>query len=76
VYTALGSIAPSMFPTDGSTVRCPPSLHWVPSGQVPLLHRYYEDTTTSRRLLTAFRFLHARNTIYRLRPLLFAPAGL
>ena len=60
--TALGSVAPSVFSTDGPTVRCPPSLNWVPSGQVPLLHRYYEGTTTSRHHLAPLRFLRAGNT--------------
>jgi len=64
VSTALGSIAPSVFPTDGPTARCPPSLHWVPSGQVPLLHRYYEDTTTSRRPSRLASFPSLGNTIY------------
>jgi hypothetical protein len=54
VPTTPGSIAPSVFPTDGSTVRCSPSLHWVSSGQVPLLHRYYEDTTSLAALSPRF----------------------
>ena len=62
--TALGSIAPAVVPSDGSTARCPPSLHWVPSAQVPLLPRYYEDTTTSRRPSCLASFPSLGNTIH------------
>jgi len=56
--------------------RRPPSLRRVPAGQVPLPPRYYEGATTSRRHLAAFRLLHARNTIYRLRSSFVRSCGL
>ena len=76
VYTALGSIAPSVFPADGSTIRRPSSLHRVPSGQVPLLPRYYKSAKTSRYPFCRASFPSLGNTIYSRRPYLFAPLGL
>jgi len=57
-----------VFPTDSSITRRPPSLRWVPVGQVPPHQRYYEGAKTTRCHLAALRFLRACNTIYRLRP--------
>jgi hypothetical protein len=62
VSTALGSIAPSAFPTDGSTVRCP--LPSTGSLQV----RFPCITSTMRTLrrlaahLALLRFLHSAIT--------------
>jgi hypothetical protein len=75
VYTALGSIAPFVFPADGSTIRRPSSLPRVPSGQVPLLPRYYKSAKTSRCPSCRASFPSLGNTIYSRRPYLFAPLG-
>ena len=39
---------PAICPSASSTARSAASLHRVPSGQVPRLHRYYRPTPTSR----------------------------
>jgi hypothetical protein len=64
VSTALGSIAPSAFPADDSTIRRPSSLRRVPSGQVPLLPRYYKGATTSRCPSHLVSFPSLGDTIY------------
>ena len=65
-----------MCPTDSSTIRRLPSLHGVPSGWVPPLPRYCEDATTSRCPSRLASFPSLGDTIYGLRPSLFAPSGL
>ena len=49
VDTVPGFSAPAMFPSNGYVTRRPASLHRVLAGRVPLLQRYYRDTTTSCR---------------------------
>ena len=77
----LGCISLTSFPPPAPCSRLPPSLHWVPSGSVPQLPRYYAAAPTPchpsrsaripRRSVPVHRFFRSR-----LRPALSPPTGL